>query len=242
MKNDSLLSQIHQVPFFHGLDHTALADVINRSETRQVDKDGYFFMQGDPADRLFVLTEGRVKLCQITPDGQQVILKLAAPWEIIGGLAIVGGQEDVYPVCCMAAEDSRALTWGKDALASLLQRYPQMAINATRWMSHHVIETQQLFTQIATERVEQRVARTLLRLVAQMGHKEPDGVRLDFPITRQDLAEMSGTTIFTVSRILSQWEKQGLIVAGRERVTVKYPHGLVMITEDLKDNKSSLSG
>lgn len=226
------IERIRQVPLFHGLEEAALAEILRRSESRQVDKDCFLFMQGDPADYLYVLTRGRAKLCQITPDGQQVIMRLATPWEIIGGLAIVG--EDVYPVCCLAAEDSQALAWSTATLTALLERYPVMALNATRWMSRHVKETQQLFTQLATERVEQRVARTLLRLVAQMGHKEADGVRLDFPLTRQDLAEMSGTTLFTVSRILSQWEKQGLIESGRERVTIKYPHGLVMIAEDLK--------
>jgi CRP-like cAMP-binding protein len=236
MDNSTSIARLRQVPIFQDLDEPGLADVLHRSATRRVKKDGYFFMQGDPADHLYVLTEGRVRLCQITPDGQQVILKLAGPWEMIGGLAIVGEPEDVYPVCCMAAEDSLALAWDSVTLVALLQQYPQMAINATRWMSRHVKESQQLFTQMATQRVERRLARALLRLVAQTGHKEPDGVRLDFPITRQDLAEMSGTTIFTVSRILSQWEKQGLIEAGRERVTVKHPHGLVLIAEDLKDN------
>lgn len=229
-----IIHQLRNVAVFRGLDDAALADVLYQSTTHQIAKDGYFFMQGDPADRLFVLTEGRVRLFQITPDGQQVIIKLAAPWEMIGGLAIVGTQEDVYPVCCMAAEDSTALAWSNAMLAKLLKRYPQIAIHATRWMARHVKESQQLFTQMATERVEQRVARTLLRLVAQMGHKEADGIRLEFPITRQDLAEMCGTTIFSISRIFSQWEKQGLIEAGRERVTIKHPHGLVVIADDIK--------
>lgn len=232
MAASEMLAQLGCIPVFQGLSAGALADILRYSETYHVEKDCFLFMQGDPADHAYVLTDGRAKLCQITPDGQQVILKLAAPWEMIGGLAIVQG--DVYPVCCMAAEDSRALAWSTATLNVLLERYPAMAINAARWMSHHVRETQQLFTQLATERVEQRVARTLLRLVAQMGHKEADGVHLDFPITRQDLAEMSGTTLFTVSRILSQWEKQGLIDAGRGRVTVKNPHGLVVIAEDLR--------
>lgn len=235
MKISSQIDQLRRVPIFQGLDEAALTEVFNRSETRQVKKDGYFFMQGDPADHLYVLVEGCIRLCQITPDGQQVIIKLATPWEMIGGVAIVREKDDVYPVCCMAAEDSTALAWNSATLADLLQQYPQMAINATRWMSHQVEESQQLFTQLATQRVERRVACVLLRLVAQMGHKETDGVHLDFPITRQDLAEMSGTTIYTVSRILSQWEKQGLIEAGRERVTIKHPHGLVVIAEDLEN-------
>jgi CRP-like cAMP-binding protein len=222
--------QLKQVPIYQGLTDQALAEVIHQSRTRCVKKDGFFFMQGDSADRLYVLIEGRAKLCQMTADGQQVILKIVGPWQMFGGLALVGGEE--YPVCALAAEDSRALTWSTAVLTDLLHRYPLLSLNATRWMSSHVKETQQLFTQLATERVEQRVARTLLRLTAQMGMKRPDGVLLDFALTRQDLAEMSGTTLYTVSRILSQWKKDGLIETGRERVLVKYPHGLLMIAED----------
>jgi CRP-like cAMP-binding protein len=226
-------SQLAQIPIFQGLPDTALAEIMRISELRRIEQDCFFFMQGDPADYLFVLTEGRAKLCQLTPDGQQVILKFATPWQMIGALAIVGG--DSYPVCCAAVEDCRALAWKNTRLADLQERYPLMALNAARWMACHVKETQDLFTQLATERVERRVARTLLRLISQIGHKEADGVHLDFPITRQDLAEMSGTTLFTVSRIVSQWEKQGLIEAGRERLTLKHPHGLVVIAEDLKE-------
>lgn len=232
MAKPAIPPALAQIPIFQGLTADALADVMRCSEFRHIERDCFFFMQGDPADCLYVLTEGRAKLCQLTPDGQQVILKFATPVQMIGALAIVGG--DAYPVCCAAVEDCRALAWSSKVLADLQERYPVMALNAARWMACHVRETQQLFTQLATERVERRVARTLLRLVNQMGHKETDGVHLDFPITRQDLAEMSGTTLFTVSRILSQWEKQGLIESGRERVTIKHPHGLVMIAEDLK--------
>lgn len=234
-KPEQDLAQLGQAPIFQGLDHPALVEVMRRSRVRRVEKDCYFFMQGDPADHLYIMMTGRAKLCQMTADGQQVIMKIAGPWQMIGGLAIVGG--DVYPVCCMAAEDCTALSWSTADLAELLKRYPPLALNAARWMGEHVKETQQLFTQIATERVEQRVARTLLRLIAQTGQKERDGVQLNIPLTRQDLAEMSGTTLFTVSRILSQWEREGIIDAGRGRVLVKYPHGLVAIAEDLKDRE-----
>jgi CRP-like cAMP-binding protein len=232
MAKPAIPPALAQVPIFQGLNNAALADVMRHSESRHVEQDCFFFMQGDPAEYLYVLTEGRAKLCQLTPDGQQVILKFATPWQMIGAIAIVNA--DSYPVCCAAVEECRALAWRSSTLNDLQERYPALALNAARWMACHVKETQQLFTQLATERVERRVARTLLRLVNQMGHKEADGVRLDFSITRQDLAEMSGTTLFTVSRILSQWEKQGLIESGRERVTIKHPHGLVVIAEDLK--------
>jgi CRP-like cAMP-binding protein len=110
---------------------------------------------------------------------------------------------------------------------------PKLALNAVRMMADHVLEFQERFSQLATERVERRLARSILRLASQAGRKIEDGVLIDLPLSRQDLAEMNGTTLYTVSRIMSQWEEQGLVRLGRERVVIRFPHGLVRIAEDL---------
>jgi CRP-like cAMP-binding protein len=94
-------------------------------------------------------------------------------------------------------------------------------------------EVQGQLQELATERVAQRVARALLRLAAQLGEKTETGVRIDLPLSRQSLAELTGTTLYTVSRLLSAWESEGLLEVGRERVTIRSPHGLVRIAEDL---------
>jgi len=86
---------------------------------------------------------------------------------------------------------------------------------------------------LVTDRVEQRIARILLKLTAQSGRKIEEGVLIDLPITRQDIAEMSGTTLFTVSLTLNEWERGGLLEIGRERVVIRNPHGLVSISDDL---------
>jgi CRP-like cAMP-binding protein len=95
------------------------------------------------------------------------------------------------------------------------------------------------YQELATERVEQRVARALLRLARQVGQKEEDGILINLPLSREDLAEMIGTTLYTVSRILSRWEHQGLVKTGRERVLIRNPHALVDIAEDLPPDTSS---
>ncbi|MFT3895106.1 MAG: helix-turn-helix domain-containing protein [Anaerolineales bacterium] len=89
---------------------------------------------------------------------------------------------------------------------------------------------QQRYRELATEKVEHRIAHTLLRLVSQMGVKSPQG-GIELTFTRQELAEMSGTTLYTVSRVLSEWEKLGVVDAGRERVLIRKPHELVKISE-----------
>jgi CRP-like cAMP-binding protein len=108
-----------------------------------------------------------------------------------------------------------------------------MALNGLRMVAGRFRDLQRRYQELATERVERRVARTLLRLTRQAGKGVPEGVLLDLPLSRQDLGDLTGTTLYTVSRILSRWEQDGLITTGRERVIVCKPHGLVAIAEDL---------
>ena len=99
-------------------------------------------------------------------------------------------------------------------------------------MTSLIQDTQARYRELATERVEQRIARTLLRLASQIGERvQRETTMVDLSFTRHDLAEMTGTTLFTVSRTLSEWEKMGFIEAGRERVRIKNPHELVKIAE-----------
>jgi len=116
----------------------------------------------------------------------------------------------------------------------LMEQHPKIAFNLLQIVAHRLQELQERFRELVTDRVERRVARTLLRLVRQAGRKVEDGVLIDFPLSRQDLAEMAGTTLFSVSRILSGWEKQGVIKTGRQRILITSPHKLVTIAEDLE--------
>ena len=85
--------------------------------------------------------------------------------------------------------------------------------------------------EMSTQQVEQRVAHALLRLAKQSGRKVEHGVEIDFPISRQDIAQMTGTTLHTVSRILSGWESRGLIEGGRQRIVLREPHKLFVLAE-----------
>jgi CRP-like cAMP-binding protein len=119
----------------------------------------------------------------------------------------------------------------------LMEKYPRVALNAIRLLAGRIQEFQDRLRELATERVERRIARTLIRLTRQAGRKTAEGVLIDLPLTRQDLAEMCGTTLYTVSRTLSQWESQGLVRSKREQVLVLFPHGLVQIAEDLPPDR-----
>jgi CRP-like cAMP-binding protein len=115
----------------------------------------------------------------------------------------------------------------------MMQTRPYLSFDLMKLMTNYIQEMQERYRELATEKVERRIARALLRLTAQMGVKASDGA-IELAFTRQELAEMSGTTLYTVSRILSEWERQGLVEAGRERVMIRSPHGLVQIAEELE--------
>ncbi len=188
-------------------------------------------MQGEAAAHLFILTKGRVKLTQLSPDGQQILLRAIGAYQLFGAVTLT--QAESYPVSAEALDDCCAFCFEKSALMPLVARYPQLALNALQMMSQHTQEFQERFRQLATEKVERRLAHTLLRLAAQTGKKVEEGVLIDLPLTRQDLAEMTGTTLFTVSRLLSQWEERGLVIAKREHIIIRFPHGLVSIAEEI---------
>jgi len=231
MDNRISRQKLAEMPLFKGFSDADLDGVIQYAFQRRVDAGEFVFMQDDPADTLYVLREGRLKLTQIGPDGQQILLQMISSWTIFAVVAILEGAS--YPITAQAAEPSQLIYWPRSNLTQMVQRFPRLSINGMQLMASRVREYQDRFRELATERVERRLARALIRLASQIGKKTDEGVLIDMPLTRQDLAEMTGTTLFTASRILSQWETQGLVKSGRERVVIVFPHGLVRIADDL---------
>jgi CRP-like cAMP-binding protein len=200
---------------------------------RAVEAGGYFFMQGDKAEYLHILVQGRAKLCTISPDGQQVNVRTLVPHQLFGALGAVQA-EATYPACAQALEDSTSLAMASSAFHEVLESRPHLSFGLMRLMTGYIQEIQERYGELATKRVDQRIGLALLRLAAQSGSRDA-GSGITLPFSRRDLAEMAGTTLYTVSRCLSDWQKRGIIDTGRGRVTLLAPHELVRIAEDLTD-------
>jgi CRP-like cAMP-binding protein len=222
---------IAQTPPFQNLSPAELDTVRQAAHLRYVERQGFFYYQDDPATNFYILIEGRIRLSEVTPEGHQVLVRFVSPGEAIGIIAVL--KNSVYPLAAQAVEDCRALAWDSTSLERLMERFPRIAINGLRLVSQRWHEVEERYRELATERVERRIAQTLLRLVRQVGQKTEGGILINLPLTRQDLAEMTGTTHYTVSRIFSRWEQENLIETGRGRVIICYPHGLARIAEDL---------
>jgi CRP-like cAMP-binding protein len=232
-----LIPLLGQSKPFQGLRAADLRTVSEAAYRRHVERGAFFFHQGDPAVAFYLLVQGEAKLTQVTPEGHQVLVRFVAVGEEFGGIAAV--HSATYTLSAQAVQDCLALAWDGETLARLMQRYPRVAFNMLELVAGYYRRLLDRYQDLITKRVEQRVARALLRLARQTGQKTEGGVLIGLPLSREDLAEMTGTTLYTVSRILSGWEQQGFIKAGREWVLVSQAHILVAIAEDLPPSTPS---
>ncbi|HNO84819.1 MAG TPA: Crp/Fnr family transcriptional regulator, partial [Anaerolineales bacterium] len=131
-------------------------------------------------------------------------------------------------------ENSTALAIKSEFLHEMIQTRPQLSFDLMTLMTTYIQEMQARYRELATERVEQRVANALVRLAGQAGIRSEKDAAIELSFSRQDVAEMTGTTLYTVSRLFSDWERQGIITTGRERIRIIKPHDLVRIADGLE--------
>lgn len=224
---------LKQVIVFQNATDDDLQLILQNSITRSIEDGGFFFFQGDAAHFLYVLTSGQAKLIQTSSAGQSVSLRMLYPWQMFGALGAVRA-EATYPASAQALEDSTALAIKSEFLHEMLKTRPDMSLDLMNLMTSYIQEMQARYRELATERVEQRVANALIRLAGQSGTKSSKEAGIELFFSRQDVAEMTGSTLYTVSRLLSEWERQGILETGRERIKILKPHDLVRIADGLE--------
>ncbi len=221
-------------PILVKLNKAALLAVAQAATLHTVKRGGFLFHQGEPATSFFVLLDGKARLSQIAEDGRQVIFHYFGPGEAMGVVVVLANA--AYPVSAEAISDSIALGWDRQTAFELMEQYPRMAINGMELVAGRFWELQNRYRELATERVEQRLARAVLRLAAHMNGQAGGDGSPTLALSRQDLAEMTGTTLFTVSRICSDWEQHGILSTGREQITLLNKVDLDTIANDLPNS------
>ncbi|MGC1503866.1 MAG: Crp/Fnr family transcriptional regulator [Sulfitobacter sp.] len=223
--DESLLSH---VPPFSKLDGRQIREILDQASARRYDTGAAVFQEGHDAERFYMLLDGYIRVVRITPNGDQVIA-LHIPAGQLFGIAKALGHT-TYPATAITASESLVLSWPTRLWDGFAGQYDGFATETYKVVGTRIGEMNTRIVEMATQQVEQRIANALLRLINQTGRKVTNGIEINFPITRQDLSEMTGTTLHTVSRMLSAWEKQGLVKSGRKRITVCDPHQLVILS------------
>ena len=182
-------SLISGLPAFAGLDGRDLDAILSRARSSRCPKDSEVFGQEEEATSFFLLLSGHIRVVRTSPEGHQVIARYITEGELFG-IAIAMGRT-TYPASAVAAVDCVVLAWPNSAWAELQSRFPAFGASAYRTIGSRLQDTQAQVMEMSTQQVEQRIAHALLRIVSQSGRKTSQGIEIDFPITRQDIAEMT---------------------------------------------------
>lgn len=214
---------------FVGIEADKLSDIFSFGNRRAYESGVALFREGDPALKSYLVLKGRLKLSKLHEDGKEAIVRYINPGEMTAAVSVF--KEKNYPVTAQAVGPTEVIGWDRKTMLELMMAHPQIAINLLGKVVERLDEIQSRYLELQTERVEQRIARALLRIMNQSGRKTDEGILIDFRLSRQDLADYTGTTLYTVSRTLSSWEKKGWVTSGRERIVVADPHALVTFAE-----------
>jgi CRP/FNR family transcriptional regulator len=222
---DTALSLLRQLPILADIPEPDLASLAQQVTFRNYARDEEIFYQGDPADRVWWVHTGRVKIIYHDLAGREVILEIIAPGEAFGGAVLFFPSQ---PATAKALEDASIASFPSELYARFLLAHPPVTLKLLRMLGarHLSMINMQI---LAGERVERRMAHILYKLAARVGRADPDGMLITIPLSRQDLADMSCTTLETAIRTTSRFQKEGLITTRRG--------GYILVTdmERLKD-------
>jgi CRP/FNR family transcriptional regulator, nitrogen oxide reductase regulator len=212
---------------FQALARSDLQRLWQSAGERRKRKGEFYFHQGEHANEVYVLTDGALKLVRTDPAGQSVILYIVTPNEPFGHVSALGGSTRL--ASAQTLEDSRALVWDVPTILQVMMKHPEVSMTAMRLMVERIEEAVVHVQDLATSPVERRLARVLFRLAQSVGHTIPQGIAIELSLSGQDLAELTSTTPFTVSRLLAEWRRLQIVDAGRERILILNPQRIAAI-------------
>jgi CRP-like cAMP-binding protein len=190
-----------------GEDARQLASV---ATVRAYGRGDVLFTEGEPPDWLFTLVEGRVKVFKTTPRGADVILEIFGPGDPVGAVAVYESRP--YPASAVALEPSTCVAIPRQAFFRLLESHPTLVRGLLIGLTHRLMELTNRLAELSGSRVEARLARFFVKMARTMGQTRGAGTFIPLALSRQELADMVGTTVETSIRVMSRWGKQGIVV------------------------------
>ena len=232
--NDTQFTEqkLKQFDILKGIDRAHYPEILNSGVLTKFKDKKILFHEGDVAQKCYLVVKGGLKLAKLNEQGKKIIIRYIRPTELIAEVAVL--KEKKYPVTAEALKKTEVISWDKRTMLRLMRRYPDIAINMLERIFKRIEDVQFRYLELASKPVEQRIARTLTRLMRQYGKKTKEGVRIDIPISRQNIAEFCGASHYTVSRTLSLWGKRGWIISGREQIAITEPREIEIIADENK--------
>jgi CRP-like cAMP-binding protein len=216
MKLDETL--LRDVGPFRNMPLDQIRKALDQARPRRFEPHQVVFEEGDSADWFFLLLDGHIQVERINRDGDRVVSLYIPPGQLFGLAAALG--RDAYPATAVAAVECLVLIWPTSQWGAYSTEFPGFAAETYKTVGNRVHEMHDRVMDLSTRHVEQRVASALLRLMQQNGRPSDVGVEIAFPVTRRLISEMTGSTLHTVSRLLSNWEREQIIRSRRKHINV----------------------
>ncbi len=226
---DVRLRILHSLPFFADLPHADVEQINRLFHEYGYAPNETICIAGDTAEHLFVVADGRVKLMRHSLSGKNVLLDMLTPGEFFGSLSAL--SSDVYSDTAEAQTQSCVLSISASDFRRVLEKYPSVALKVLEITAARLRAAQDRVRQLSALSVEGRVANVLLVLGKKFGKWSDVGLLIESPLTRDDLAAMTGTTTESASRVMSQFQKDGLIQTGRKWVSILDQKALEQVAE-----------
>lgn len=205
---------LRRIPLFRRLSPADRARIGECARLRTIARGIEVFREGDPGDAFMVIIEGRVKVFKSTASGKQIILEIFGAGDPLGAVAVYEGAP--FPASALALEDTTVLRVEARDFFRLLEQHPALVRGLLSGLTIRIAELTRRLTELAGGRVETRFARLFLKLSEQIGRAEQGGTFVPMPLHRQELADLTGTTIETCIRIMSRWEKENVVHTGKD--------------------------
>jgi CRP/FNR family transcriptional regulator, nitrogen oxide reductase regulator len=202
-------------PLFSDIPASECREIVSTAHERHFARRQSIFLEGDPVRRVVLLTSGSAKIVQLGQSGAEVILGVRGPGEVVGTVGL--RPQDRHCSTAQALGSSTALVWEAAVFETLSQRSVQLRRNITNILCQQLHELEERYREVSTEKVSVRLSHQLIRLQNQLSRANGG---LEIRLSREELAQLTGTTLFTVSRLLSEWNQRGIVSTRREAVSV----------------------
>jgi len=210
---------IKKVSIFNTLSAEEVKELTRYLLSEKFSKKEFIFAEGDPSEWLYIVKTGKVKITKLSNEGKEIILEIISPHEMFGGIAVVRGFP--YPANAVAMEDCEVLKISRKNLLSSMDKLPNLMYCMAMNIGDRIKGTHETLKSIALEKVESRIASLLIKLSEKSGERVPEGVAINMKLTKQDIAEMVGTTVETSIRTISKLTKAGLVVSKAGKIVIR---------------------
>jgi len=219
------IKNLKKIDLFKNLSEEDLKELEPYIALASFKKKDAVFSEGEAPEWFYIVLNGKIKITKISHDGKEIILELISPTDIFGGVAVL--KNFPYPANAIAMEDSDVLRISRRNLMRLVDRFPNLMYCIALQLGDRMKSSYDSLKNIALERVEARIAALLLKLSNKVGVDTPDGVLIDMRLTKQDVADMVGTTVETSIRTFTKFKKQGLVADTDGKIVIKDREGLM---------------